>query len=130
MGLSPLVENKEVRQRPDEGFRRWFVNRHYDIIFWYDREGGSLIGFQFCYGKPYHEKAYTCGETFSSHRYVSSYLSDSGAGVLETAILKGTAGLIPDEEIERFREEQGDLDPDLAEIIIEKMEDFNRRYGD
>ena len=124
--MSSLIENKDVRQRPEEGFRRWFVNSHYDVIFWYDRQGGILSGFQFCYGKPYHEKAYTCGDSYSSHRYVSSYLSDSGAGVLETAILK--AGIIPEEEIERFSFERGELEPELADLVISKLQDFNKRY--
>ena len=44
----PLKENLEVRQRENEGWRRWFVNSYFELIVWYEIKGGQLTGFQLC----------------------------------------------------------------------------------
>ena len=53
-----LVEIKDVRQNPDDSFRRWFTDDFFDLIIWF--ENGEIIGFQLCYDKKYdNEKALT-----------------------------------------------------------------------
>ena len=52
-----LVEKKSVRQIEDEGYRRWFSDRDFDLIVWYDQD--EIIGFQLCYDKTYEERAIT-----------------------------------------------------------------------
>lgn len=36
--LNKLVENKNVRQRKDEGVRRWFLDDYFDFIVWYNKD--------------------------------------------------------------------------------------------
>ena len=66
-----LIENKNVRQREEEGYRRWFLNDFFDVIIWYDKPKGSMKGFQVCYSKNRNEKAFTWSERMASSRYVS-----------------------------------------------------------
>lgn len=44
-----LVEIENVRQVPEEGVRRWFMDKDMDLILWYDKE--ILMGFQISYDK-------------------------------------------------------------------------------
>jgi len=46
-----LVEIEHVRQVPDEGPRRWFVDENMDLIVWYDEKKELIEGFQLCYDK-------------------------------------------------------------------------------
>lgn len=52
-----LVEKNSVRQIENEGFRRWFADREFDLIVWY--EDDEIIGFQLCYDKNDTERAIT-----------------------------------------------------------------------
>ena len=53
-----LTEFKGVRQREEEGIRRWFFNNYFDLIIWYDNSN-QIEGFQLCYDKENNEKALT-----------------------------------------------------------------------
>ncbi len=46
-----LVEIEGVRQIPEEGPRRWFVDENMDLIIWYDSDLETILGFQLCYDK-------------------------------------------------------------------------------
>jgi hypothetical protein len=46
-----LVEVKNVRQIPEEGIRRWFMDKDIDLILWYDNESILMKGFQISYDK-------------------------------------------------------------------------------
>ena len=47
-----MIEVKGVRQIPEEGFRRWFMDKDMDLILWYDEENSPVpIGFQISYDK-------------------------------------------------------------------------------
>ena len=52
-----LVEKTNVRQIPSEGFRRWFTDRYFDLIVWYEHE--EIVGFRLCYDKAERERALT-----------------------------------------------------------------------
>lgn len=55
-----LREIPDLRQFPDEGFRRWFSDRDQDVIVWYaDETRQEVIGFQICYDKQETEHALT-----------------------------------------------------------------------
>ncbi|MGA2764766.1 MAG: hypothetical protein ABSG17_15560 [Spirochaetia bacterium] len=53
-----LREIPNVRQVPGEGRRRWFTDAYFDLIVWY-AEDGMVSGFQLCYDKQGHERAFT-----------------------------------------------------------------------
>lgn len=52
-----LHEWEGVRQRSEEGPRRWYVDEAMDLIVWID--GDDVAGFQLCYDKGADEKAFT-----------------------------------------------------------------------
>jgi len=119
--MGKIVEIQGVRQRPDEGYRRWFSNSYFDIVFWYDQEGGDLTGIQFCYGKPHSEKAFTWEKTYRSHHYVS----EQRKGNQQTGILRGDAGTIPQPVIKRFQEESDEQDKQFIQTVLEKIKEYN-----
>ncbi len=125
--MEPLSENKRVRQRAKEGYRRWFLNSFFDIILWYDRRGGGLTGFQFCFQKNKAERAFTWTSKYQSSHIVSDSSAEAGMGHLGSAILQGDGGTIPETVIERFKRESGDLDNDIKELIVSKIRAYNTR---
>ena len=46
-----LKEIEGVRQIPEDGPRRWFVDENMDLIIWYTEDLSSITGFQLCYDK-------------------------------------------------------------------------------
>ena len=46
-----LKEIEGVRQIPEDGPRRWFVDDNMDLIVWYDENHDNINGFQLCYDK-------------------------------------------------------------------------------
>ncbi|TVR67412.1 MAG: hypothetical protein EA427_13820 [Spirochaetaceae bacterium] len=125
--MAALVENKTVRQRPEEGFRRWFLNEYFDLIFWYESEDGPLTGFQLCYSRHVKERAFTWQRDKQSSHFVSAGSDERGVPWIATAVLHGDAGPVPDETLRRLRDEQGELEQDLLERVISAAEAYNLR---
>ncbi len=46
-----LKEIEGVRQIPEDGPRRWFVDENLDLIVWYTDDHSEITGFQLCYDK-------------------------------------------------------------------------------
>lgn len=119
--MEKLVEIKNVRQRPGEGFRRWFSSESFDLIVWYKDSDKDIKGLQFCYGKPYAERAFTWEKSFKSSHYISEKTGlGSAAG-----ILWGDAGRIPDREIEQFKETSETIGSELEDLVLEKIDEYN-----
>lgn len=127
--MSALSENTTVRQRPEEGFRRWFLNEYFDLILWYESRGGDLVGFQLCYDRHRDERAFTWETGKQSSHYVSSGADERGRPSIATAILHGDAGAVPEEVIDRLVSERGDLDGVLLETIVERIRAYNERQA-
>jgi hypothetical protein len=53
-----MIEMANVRQIPNDYFRRWFSDENFDLVAW-DRPNGTLFGFQLSYDKGGVEKALT-----------------------------------------------------------------------
>ena len=122
-----LAENRSVRQRPDEGFRRWFANSYFELIVWYDRPGGELKGFQLCLSRNNYERAFTW-----TPQYVSSHrLSEGGPGKglsnLSTGILKGDGNVVAPHEVQRFESDSASLEPELAALVLRRIREYNQR---
>ena len=128
--MERLVENKTVRQRPDEGYRRWFLNDYFDVIVWYESAGGELLGFQLCYNRTVDERAFTWQRNKRSSHFVSSGSDERGVPWIATAVLHGDAGSVPAAVLERLQREQGELDDDLLELIVAHARDYNEHRGD
>ena len=125
--MEALTENRNVRQRPEEGFRRWFLNEYFDLIFWYESAQGELTGFQLCYSRNVTERAFSWYRNKRGSHFVSSGADQRGIRSFATAILHGDAGPVPEEVLRRLREEQGELDDDLLELVISAAREYNQR---
>lgn len=53
-----LTEVANVRQHAGDHFRRWFIDKNYDLFVWY-KPDSTIYGFQFCFDKVNREKALT-----------------------------------------------------------------------
>ncbi len=113
--MSPLKKLQNVRQRPEEGFRLWFANEYFDVIIWYEEEGGYMKGFQFCYGKPHSERAFTWEVDSQSHHYVKEARSQG------TGILRGDAGALSLNALKQLQAFRGELPVPLMNFIIKKL---------
>jgi hypothetical protein len=122
-----LKENLSVRQREEEGFRRWFVNSYFELIVWYRSKGGEFYGFQLCLSRNNFERAFTWTTDYvSSHKVSESYV-ETGISNLSTGILKEDGDTIPEEEVERFSREAQSLEPDLRELILDRIRTYNQK---
>jgi hypothetical protein len=126
--MAALSENRSVRQRPEEGFRRWFLNEFFDIIVWYESSKGEPTGFQLCYNRNIDERAFTWQRGKQSSHYVSSGSDEPRVPSIATAILHGDAGPVPEDVLSRLEADQGELDADLLDAILTRARDFNRRH--
>lgn len=124
-----LTENKSVRQRPDEGYRRWFTSRDYDLILWYQDDGINLKGFQLCYDKRSSEKAFTFEFSSQGHHYVSkAERLGPGFGNIATGILRDDAGAIGPEtvaKIERELTETEDLEAQYRNLVLKALTSYS-----
>ena len=124
-----LTENKAVRQRPDEGYRRWFTNRDYDLILWFQNDGINLKGFQLCYDKRSSEKAFTFEFSSQGHHFVSKEERLSpGFGIIASGILRDDAGAIIPETVARIEQElreTADLEPRYRDLVLQTLSAYN-----
>lgn len=125
--MAGLSENRSVRQRPDEGHRRWFVNEFFDLILWYESARGQLTGFQLCYDRHAEERAFTWQRGKQSSHYVSSGTDEKGLLGFATAVLHGDAGPVPETVLHRLEEEQGELDDEILLMVVKRIKEFNAR---
>ena len=114
-----LVEFKKVRQ--DQGsFRRLFIDDLFMLYIWYTSKINRKInGFQLIYG----EKAITWleGEGLS-HRCIN----DAG-WYNPTPILSESAGAIPANIVSTFKAHASDLEKDILEYILQRLEHISSK---
>lgn len=122
-----LIENKEVRQRPDEGFRRWFVSPFFELIVWYEGQPREISGFQLCVSRNAAERAFTWTKAYTSSHFVSESRTEAGISGMATGILKGDGKRYSREIVARFEAEAVDLEPELRALVLEKWNDYNLR---
>jgi hypothetical protein len=115
-----LTEIQNVRQIPDEGFRRWFTDDYFDLIIWY--EDDELTGFQLCYDKQRKERAITWRKSggYTHHKIdsgESSYSSPMTPILVQDGVFK--SNMIA----EKFRAASSGVDKDIAEFVYEKVKE-------
>ena len=116
-----LVEVQSVRQRPEEGFRRYFVDdgakSSMELWIWYATDHTSMIGFQLiCYGTAI---TWT-KESFSVRRIDEG----GGAGSMKmTPTLGAGVEVVPSDFVPAFKQRAREIDPLLVRFIAEKLEE-------
>jgi len=118
-----LSEIRNPRQIEGEGRRRWFTDRDFDLIVWYDRPG-VLSGFQLCYDKSGFERALTWrADGGYSHERVDD-------GETPGRPFKMSPMLVPDgvfahnEVAKRFWEASAGLEAALRRFVHDRLLEF------
>jgi hypothetical protein len=117
-----LREILNLRQREEEGYRRWFTDDYWDLFIWYD-EAGRIVAFQLCYGKPDDEHALTWQE---GKGYRHTKVSDGES----TAVSHMTPILVRDGLFEKeavassFTRDGVRIDREVMEFVSQKLHDF------
>jgi hypothetical protein len=114
-----LVEIKQVKQFKDEGYRRWFMDRYFDLIVWYD-DYGKIKGFQMCYDKDNMERSLTWNQKGGfQHNKIDSGEKPGHAKM--TPILVSDGLFSKNEIAERFKKESKKIDKKVAAFVYEKI---------
>lgn len=124
-----LSEVLMVRQVPGQPFRRWFTDMKHDLYVWFDDHRKKIIGFQYCYDVRGNEKALTYLVNKGwKHMEVDdgeTRRSKKGTTILGpahmTPIMAMNATYDARQLAEQFRETSGDLEPEIADYIYEKI---------
>ena len=124
-----LKEFKQVRQIKGDAKRRWFNDEIMDLIVWYDKNG-TISGFQLCYGYPRNSHAFTWEtENVFRHEAVdwgeSDRLWQKATPILVQATHPFDAGRV----LGQFRNSAQMLDPELKELVEQKIEEFTNMQG-
>ena len=114
-----LKEIKHISQIPGEKKRRWFTSKYFDLFVFY--ENGEIVEFQLSYNKSENEKIilWSKKEGFS-HQGV-----DQGE---HPGKVKRSPIIVPDGifqktlVLEKFIKESQDIDRDVANFVIQKLE--------
>jgi hypothetical protein len=116
-----LMEIKDVRQIPEEGFRRWFRDDEFDLIVFYPTQGSEeIIAFQLCYRKDGQERVLT----WRSRGGHSHNRIDDGEVTYHskmTPILVADGVFQKEEVLNRFRAASHNLDKRLIHFIEESI---------
>lgn len=121
-----LYEIKNVKQYKNEGLRRWFTDKDFDLIVWYDNENKNIDGFQLCYDKSNYERALTW--TKNDNNFYHNRIDDGEipGAVKQTPILVAD-GLFDKFKIaEDFNVKSIEIDKKVAKFVYNKiLEYFN-----
>ena len=114
-----LIEIKDVRQFEDDDFRRWFTDEFFDLIIWYNKDGG-ITGFQLCYDKPQIERALTWRPNQGfSHTKIDDGETPGQAKM--TPILVADGQFSKKSIAEMFISESRQIDQKVAHFVYEKI---------
>jgi hypothetical protein len=106
------------------GYRRLLTDRCFDLYLWYDRQGGSLIGFQLCYNFSNDPHCLTVNLGGSSTHARIDDGEGPGRPYKSTPILVSD-GLFPKNEVlRRFEEASTDIDPALRAMVRKAIVDY------
>jgi len=116
-----LNEFKTVRQDKN-GFKRFFCSEKYDLYVWYDKEGGSIVGFQILYMKDADQKAFTwVKEEGYLHNTVdgwdSSYFN-------ETPILVPDGVFCKNLVLSDIEKEMENIEKEIKEFVLKKLIEY------
>lgn len=120
-----LREWKGVRQRPEEGFRRWFTDEEMDLIVWYENSG-SVRGFQLCYGKQTDQHAVTW---MSNGTYNHAKVDDGESrpiGSKSTPILVQDGFVDATRLAKSFAGRATEIEGPIRDLVINKIRSYSQ----
>lgn len=124
-----LTEFAAVRQIPDDGFRRWFTDRDFDLFVWYEDETREkILGFQLCYNKQGAQKALTW---YRDRGYLHTAIDDGESSPLKnrTPILVADGYFPRDRVINQFRSAAKNLERELFDLVERRLEAYPGTVG-
>ncbi len=123
-----LREWKGVRQRPDEGFRRWFTDEEMDLIVWYDSDR-RVKGFQLCYGKQTDQHAMTW---LSRGGFTHAKVDDGESrpiGSKSTPILVQDGHIDSERLTHDFVSRATEVEEPIRNLVVKKLGQFVEQVG-
>ena len=115
-----LIEIENPRQIENEGPRRWFTDKYFDLIVWYEKKGKAITGFQLCYDKGRMERALTWRPNLGfSHERIDD--GDWPGRMKMTPILVPDGAFDHTSIAERFRRSSRKIDPEIGEFVYQKV---------
>lgn len=116
-----LHEWEGIRQREEEGHRRWYVDEAMDLIVWF--EDSDVVGFQLCYDKGSDEKAVTWHRDGGvTHTHVDAG-EDRPGSFKSSPVLTSSLPLETERVCEAFRSRAEDIDPATRRLVLDTLSD-------
>lgn len=118
-----LREYKHVRQIEGEAPRRWFADKYFDLIVWFDNEN-HIVGFQLCYDIFQTHRALTWRqETGYSHHRVDD--GESRPGKMKASPILVSDGVFDYRKIaEKFKKESQEIETPIAMFVYKKLMEY------
>ncbi len=115
-----LSEIKHVRQIQGEGYRRWFSDKFFDLIIWYN-DYGEIEGFQLCYDKSENERAVTWHKD-SGFAHTGVDDGEDKIRLYKMTPILVSDGVFDNEKIaKKFREESTEIDSNISAFVFGKL---------
>ncbi|MGH7490845.1 MAG: hypothetical protein ACREOO_00470 [bacterium] len=115
-----LKEIPHVRQFEGEPHRRWFEDEYFDLIVWFDPEGG-ILEFELCYDKGKNQRALRW-ETPNqySHFRVDDGEHHAGRGKASPVLLRDPR-FDREKVFRQFEREAAGLEYGIVKLVCEKI---------
>ena len=118
-----LSELKEVNQEKD-GFRRIYIGTEFDLFVWYDKKGGSILGFELCYDKDEDERSITWRKTGG---YLHSRIDtgENNPGRRKQSPVLVADGVFDSGSVaDKFRQNSSKVDKQIADLVYNKLLEY------
>lgn len=118
-----LTEVLTIRQIEGEPRRRWFTDKTFELLVWFD-ESGDILAFELYYNRTWEQRALSWRKNVGYEHYQV----DDGEG--RPGKMKASPILVPDgwfdhEKIaQRFKEESALIEPAVSSFIHDKILDY------
>jgi len=120
-----MLKNEPPRTIAGEPPRRWLADEYFDLIVWYQPDGG-IDGFQLCYDKLRKERALTwiASQGFS---HLAIDAGESKPRSNRTPMLVAD-GVFPAELVQaEFARRSQLIDEDLRRLVLDKIDEYVSR---
>jgi hypothetical protein len=116
-----LHEFKKVSQEK-KGFRRLFSDEMFDLFIWYNKMGGSIIGFQIVYMFGKSKKAFTWE---SEKGYMHSNIDGwDGSGYKITPLLVRDGVFDKNEMLKILETELCEIEKPIRDLVLDKIRQY------